>query len=307
MMPISIVILSHNRLDEISKKLPLMISGFQNPDEFQIIVVDNSSTDGSKQFLIDLQKKHPKIKLILNDKNLGVARGRNSGFAVAQREYVVALDDDTSMMIEDLRKIPGLFEKYDKAGILAFRVFHPVSGECQNDHGAVPCEVANHHGAGFAFRKCLFDQIGGIDDACDYGAEELDFAIRVHSVGWQVLYTPELSVFHNNLERNKETEKSRRIRREYNNVRIYYKYFPKLMATRNSFRYTLLVVRYWLMTFGSSGLDQLLSAGVKGRVAGLLNHEDISSSTIEFYNNSFLEPEFGNIPIMRKVLSRLFH
>lgn len=303
-MPISIVILSHNRLGELSTNLPRLLSESHCPDEFKVIVVDNNSTDGSRDFLVELRKKYPEIVLVLNVKNLGVGGGRNSGFAVAQRDYIVALDDDTRIAVEDLRRIPGLFEKYGRAGILAFRVVHTISGEPQNSHGAIPCEVANHHGAGFAFRRCLYAVLGGIDEECDYGAEELDFAIRVHALGWEILYIPELTVYHNSLERNPATEQHRRIRRIYNNIRVYHKYFPTRMAARNSFRYLIVAVRSWLAIYGFSGVGKLLGAGMNGRSAGLSQRQRVPDDTVAFYDDPLLRPEFGNVSLLTKMKNR---
>jgi GT2 family glycosyltransferase len=305
MLSLSLIILSHNRLLEISKNLPLLISSLDEPDEIQIIIVDNNSTDGSQLYLIDLQKKYPKIKLVLNNRNLGVGGGRNSGFAFATREYIVALDDDTSITIEDLRRIPKLFEKYSRAGLLAFRVVNPISNEIQNSHGESPCEIANHHGAGFAFRKIVYDHIGGIDEECDFGAEELDFSIRVRANGWVVLYVPELTVFHNNLPRKIIVDKFRRMRRVYNNVRIYFKYFPKWMAFRNGSRYLLLASRTWIMNYGLSGINDLVIAAFQGYDAGKLKYKTIPKDVVHFYNNIRLLPEFGNVPLFYKFAKSL--
>ena len=308
---VSVVILSHNRLDEISRNLPRLLSERSTFDEFEIIVVDNNSTDGSREFLINLQKEHPEIILVLNEKNKGVGGGRNSGFSMVNRKYVVALDDDTSIAIDELRQIPSLFEKYNRAGILAFRVVHPITGYLQNPHGDIPCEVANHHGAGFAIRRELLNILGGIDEECDFGAEELDFAIRVHAQGWQVLYVPELIVYHNSLETiNRELKiiQFRRMRRVFNNVRTYYKFFSVSMASRNSRRYTLIAIRSWVMTQKFNGLKDILrimQAHSEGRKAGLLKHQSVPAKTVEFYNNSNLRPEFGNVPLYRKVIDRI--
>ena len=65
MVPISIVILSHNRLGELSKNLPRLLSESHHPDEFQIIVVDNNSTDGSREFLQEMQIERPVAERLL--------------------------------------------------------------------------------------------------------------------------------------------------------------------------------------------------------------------------------------------------
>jgi GT2 family glycosyltransferase len=303
-VPVSIVVLSHNRLGELSNDLSRLLSESHHPDEFQIIVVDNNSTDGSREFLTELRKMHPEVVLVLNDKNLGVGGGRNSGFAVARREYVVALDDDATIATEDLRRIPDLFDKYLDAGLLAFCVVHPVTGALQNPHGNLPCEVANHHGAGFAFRRPLYVLIGGIDEECDFGAEELDFAIRARAQGWSVLFIPELTVYHNSVRRNRDLDQFRRIRRAYNNVRVYYKYFPRWMAFRNSRRYVVLYIWSWLSEHGFDGIEKMIGAAFRGRRAGITNHQPVPADTVVFYDNPALQPEFGNVSITDKLIKR---
>lgn len=303
MLPLSIIVLSHNRIEELSNNIPRLISLFNSVHEFQIIIVDNNSDDGSKEFLLDLKKINPQIELILNNKNLGVGGGRNSGFAIANREYIVALDDDTRISINDLRRIPKLFIKYSSAGILAFRVIHLYSANEQNPHGDKACEVANHHGAGFAFRRTLLEKVGGIDEECNFGAEELDFAIRVRAQGWKILYIPEITVYHNNYTRNHEIDRFRRTQRVYNNVRIYFKYFPVWMAYRNSLRYLLLAIRTWVQNHGFLCAIELIWASWKGYKMGKSNIQSIPDETVAYYNNSGLRPEFGNVPMVFKFLN----
>jgi len=305
MTPVSIVILSHNRLVELSKNLSLLLAGRLSPDEFEIIVVDNGSADGSTDWLTTVAHEHPEVTLVLNNDNRGVAGGRNCGYRVARRDFIVALDDDTNVSVDFLREVPALFAKYYRAGVLAFRVVHPISGELQNPHGPKACEVANHHGAGFALRRSLYVDLGGIDEECDYGAEEIEFAIRVRDCGMQVLYTPEVSVFHNSLDRESSTEKHRRVRRTYNNVRVYYKYFPPKMAARNSRRYTILAIHSWLAVFGPRGATRLLTAYRNGRRAGIAQHQAISDKAVAFYDNPELRPEFGNVSLWRKLAGRI--
>ena len=95
MIKISIIILSHNRLDDLRANLPALLSGLGT--EMELVVVDNASTDGSCEFLDEFREVYPTVKLVLHDSNTGVAIGRNSGFRVATGEYVVSLDDDAVM------------------------------------------------------------------------------------------------------------------------------------------------------------------------------------------------------------------
>ena len=307
MLPLSIVILSHNRKSELETNLPPLASLIP---QIELIVVDNASSDGSREFLQCFKIKHPSVILVLNEENRGVAGGRNTGFPLANRPFIVALDDDTFLPIATLQEIPGKFYQYPSAGVIAFNIVHPLTGELQNDHGDQPCQVANHHGAGFAFRAELFKITGGIDEECNFGAEELDFSIKVRAAGMGNLFLPELIAFHNSIPRKKVISQFRRIRREYNNVRIYFKYFPLGMAFRNSFRYLYWTVSSWKTLYGLISALQLFLAAGRGMVSGVRNRHHLPDEVVAFYNNPLLQPEFGNVPTVRKALwckfSRLF-
>lgn len=304
-LPVSIVVLSYNKLSDLSNNLPQLLSEKNSPDEFELIVVDNVSTDGSREYLIELKKQYPEIILVLNEINNGVGGGRNSGWKLASREFIIALDDDSSIKIEDVRQIPYLFKKYHDAGILAFRVIHPITHNLQNPHGLEACEVANHHGSGFALRRSIFNQIGGNDEAVLYGADELEFSIRVYAHGWKVIYIPELTIYHNVTKKSNPTELFLAAGYIYGNVRLLFKFFPKYMATRNSIRYCIITSRFWLSEFGFLSLKKLIITYLRARKEGVQNHQKIPNKTIKFYNSSKLLPEFGNVPLHTKLIQLL--
>jgi GT2 family glycosyltransferase len=60
----------------------------QTYDDFEIIVVDNASTDGSEEFI---RVNYPEIKIVQTGKNLGYAAGNNAGFEVAEGEYIAVI------------------------------------------------------------------------------------------------------------------------------------------------------------------------------------------------------------------------
>jgi len=79
---ISVVVLSHDRRsDLISNVLPLL-AGMEHGN-WELIVVDNASSDGTIDALEDLSKSPPKLQVILSSENLGVAMGRNTGYRLA--------------------------------------------------------------------------------------------------------------------------------------------------------------------------------------------------------------------------------
>src|SRR3990172_4830039 len=93
---VSIVILNWNGLKDTLACLE-SLKAVDYPS-FEIILVDNGSTDGSPEKLASLAKENPKIRLILNSKNLGFSKGYNVAIQKAlehSAEYVLLLNNDT--------------------------------------------------------------------------------------------------------------------------------------------------------------------------------------------------------------------
>jgi GT2 family glycosyltransferase len=95
----------------------------------------------------------------------------------------------------------GASTRGPSAGALAFRVVHGDSGEPQNEHGRARVRVGNFHGAGHAIRRSALDVAGHLDESCFFGAEEVEFAMRLLSCGMTTVYTPDLEARHFNFTR----------------------------------------------------------------------------------------------------------
>jgi len=67
-------------------------------DDFEIIVIDDGSTDGSRELLRSLQDELPELKLVFHDKNRGYGGALQSGFKAASKELVFYTDGTPSMM-----------------------------------------------------------------------------------------------------------------------------------------------------------------------------------------------------------------
>jgi GT2 family glycosyltransferase/glycosyltransferase involved in cell wall biosynthesis len=91
---VSVVVLTYNNLDLTRACVDSLLRWSDYPN-LEIIVVDNASTDGTPAYLRQLHEENPKIKLLLNDRNLGFASGNNVGLEIATGEYLVMLNNDT--------------------------------------------------------------------------------------------------------------------------------------------------------------------------------------------------------------------
>jgi len=302
--PMSVVLLSHNRLDELIRNIPELIDNCARFG-YELIIVDNASDKNICSYLTRITSSKPNVVLMLNESNLGIAGGRNSAFALAQGEFVLSIDDDTRVSSEVLRDLPGLMRgKYLEVGILALRIKHPFTGEEQNFAGDYDTPVRNHHGAACVIRREVLARIGGIDDFCDFGFEELDICIRAHAAGFQILYTPELVVYHNSYLRPGGVGFERRRKRIFNCSRTMCKYFPFWMAQKLSARYFVQAIRGFILNKEISNLFRLFLDHLRGCYLGLRHRTLMPPATVAYYSDPNLVPENGNQPYFGPLIKR---
>lgn len=120
----SIVVLSCNRLEYLRGTLDAVHQSL-DPQSFELVVVDNASTDGSVEYLRAEAERGRIHKLILRDVNDGAAFGFNIGFAYTDpsTEFVVKLDNDLRILTPDWLRVMGkIFDENPTVGMLAFDI-----------------------------------------------------------------------------------------------------------------------------------------------------------------------------------------
>jgi GT2 family glycosyltransferase len=272
---------------------------------YELIIVDNASREEVRSYLAVTVARHPHVVLLQNGTNLGVAGGRNTAYAVVNGEFVLSIDDDTRVSHETLRELPGLMRlKYPQVGILAFRVLHAETKVDQNHYGEEERLVSNHHGAAVAIRREVLSRVGGIDDYCAFGSEEIDLCIRAHASGFEIRYTPELVAFHNSFVRQGNDFLDRVKMRVFNHARTMHKYFPLAMANRVANRYLCQMSLKWIMERDVASLGALGLASLRGRYLGRRHRTPVPRSTVVYYADAHRVPEFGNKPLFRQLVYR---
>lgn len=209
---VSIVIINWNGKEHLARCLASLEA--QTYRDFEVIVVDNGSADGSVAFL---RERYPTVHLICNDRNLGFARANNQGIAVARGRYIVILNNDSQTEPQWLEALVSAAERHpeigafaplvlfndrrdtvDSAGLTISVLGHGVQnllGE-RVERVAEVHEVFGVSGTAALFRRELLQDVGLFDE--DYFAyyEDVDLAWRARLRGWRARLVPEAIVYH---------------------------------------------------------------------------------------------------------------
>ena len=211
---VSVVVLTYNNLRFTKACLKSLERNTRYPD-WELVLVDNASTDGSREYLAAYAHGKHWIKLIQNDENLGFAAGNNRGLHAATGEYLVVLNNDTYVtrgwlmdLVRHLRKDPGL-------GLVG-AVTNNIGNEAKIDiHYA---DMAEMEQAAHAYTKphareeldvnvlaffcaamprSLFETVGGLDESFGLGFfEDDDYCRRVAAEGYRIAVAEDVFVHH---------------------------------------------------------------------------------------------------------------
>ena len=297
---LALVVLSHERRDEIHRNMPALIEAADR-NGMELVIVDNGSRDGSQELLMEMCAGKANVRLVLNSNNKGVAGGRNDGWNLATREIIVNIDEDTIVTVEDLVRLVRIADLYPDAALVFPRVRDHQTGRDLTPFGDVSCTPGNFLGGCHLVRRAAFLQVGNLDEGCRFGGEELDYSIRARSLGYEVVFDPSVEVRHNGLVRSGDQARWRRSQWMYNYVRVLFKHFPARVASVFAFRCIVAHVVSGVRTCGISFVPLLLVSASRGMRDGLRTRSIIPGSVVDFYRDPALRPDLGNVPITTKV------
>lgn len=237
--------------------------------KFEVFVIDNDSQDGTDEMV---KKNFPRIKLIVNYKNVGFARANNQAIQEAKGDFVLLLNPDTEIIENALEKMVSFMKKNQEVGIAGCQLLNP-DGTIQPSarklpdllshiiillklHNFLPHlksiknyymlnwphnqvkEVDQIMGAFFLIRYEVIRKIGLLDNNFFIWYEEVDYCQRVKKAGWKVIYTPEAHIIH---KKGKSFEQQFPIKKQliFNKSILYY--FKKHKPLWN---YIILLILY---------------------------------------------------------------
>ncbi len=214
---VSIIIINWNNYNDSKECLRSLAElTYKN---IEIIVVDNNSTDGSVQKLLNEQVGYTVIR---NSENLGFAAGNNVGIrkAIANNtDYVLILNNDTIVKNDCLEPMVSFLEKNIKVGIVGGKIyFHSnpeviwtIGGDVKLMRGGSVYygnnekdigqyneikELTHISGCMSLIRKEVLKDVGLLSEQYFFRGEEWDFCYRVKKAGYKLYYIPEAIIWH---------------------------------------------------------------------------------------------------------------
>lgn len=256
----------------------------QSVKDPEVIVVDNGSTDGSREYL----RNYPKVRTIELDQNYGFCGAVNIGIKAAEGEYIILLNNDTEVdpqFTEELLKVIKSDERIFSCSSKMVQ-FHDRSR--MDDGGDYYCALGWAFGRGkghlvenydrqvnvFAacagaaiYRKSLLESLGYFDEAHFAYLEDMDLGYRARIQGYRNVYAPKAVVYHVGSGFSGSAHNSFKVKlSSRNNVYLAYKNMPVLQLLLNS---PLLLVGHVIKFFFflRKGLGKEYVQGVKEGIA----------------------------------------
>lgn len=195
---VSIVMLAWNRKEDVRESLTRIAE--IEYDNYEVIVVDNASTDGTQELV---KTEFPHVNLIEMSENVGI-KAYNVGFEQAKGDYIIIIDDDSFPAKTAMRRMVKAFEQDPQLGVCAFDVrnyynYDDINQDIDNDEGvkAVPRDYyMGFNGAGVGVRKDVFKQIGYYPEEFFLYFNEMDCAYKIWDAGYKIEFFSNIVSYH---------------------------------------------------------------------------------------------------------------
>ena len=204
MAKISVVVVNFNGkrfLDDCLNSLSI-----QTYNDYEVIVVDNASQDGSVEHI---RSRFPWARIVENKVNLGSTGGNNSGIREASGEFIATLNNDTRVEKDFLERLAGPMSD-PGIGMCGSKMVYPngkinSTGLCLSRSGASWDRGASEEARGqydrqdeifgacagaALYRRKMLDEIGLFDEDFFIFMEDIDLTLRARCAGWRCIYVP---------------------------------------------------------------------------------------------------------------------
>jgi len=224
MLALSIIIVNWNTRGLLAQCLQSLYDTTSDLD-FEVIVVDNASADGSAAMV---HRDFPQVQIIANAENVGFVQANNQALVRCRGRYVLLLNSDARVLPESVDKAVRFMEEHPRAGVVGVRLLNP-DGTFQVSYTPFPtlwreflilsglgrllirptfpsygAEIEKGaqrikgyvEGAYLMVRREAVDQVNELDERIFMYAEDVDWCYRFHRAGWEVWYLPQATIVH---------------------------------------------------------------------------------------------------------------
>lgn len=251
-MDLSLVVCTRNRAAQLPDCLKA-IAATQTRHDWELVLVDNGSTDDTPAILRQFQASHGLNIRLVTEPVAGLSRARNAGWQATRGAYIAFTDDDCYIDPTYLQQIADCFDADPRLGYLGGRIllFDPTDlritiQERTRREALLPgvfLPAGLIQGANFAFRRSALEEIGGFDEHLGAGTpfpcEDVDAIARASAAGWNGAYDPRPLVYHHH-RRKTEAERDK-LMAQYDHGRGAY-YAKSLLRRRHRGVYA----KHWL-------------------------------------------------------------
>lgn len=215
---ISVVICTRNRAESLKKTLD-SLRAMDVPDfSWELIVVDNNSTDNTREIVDEYKIKSGLNVVYVFEKKRGLANARNAGIKKAKGEIIAFTDDDVIVDKNWLSCIVNEFESDSSISLMGGRVElydpndQPVTIRTLKERRyftSLDQLFSLIPGCNMAFRRTVLEALKNFDPSFGAGtrlqsAEDSDFFYRAYKRGFRMAYSPDFLVYHNHGRRTEE-------------------------------------------------------------------------------------------------------
>jgi GT2 family glycosyltransferase len=220
-----ISVISYNGLSFLKECLDSLLS-YPPDKEYEILVVDNASSDGSPEFI---KNSYPQIKLIINNVNIGFAAANNQAIKSSKSEYVLLINSDCKVYKDSLNKLIEFMDSVRNAGVIGPKIinsdgsiqfscrkfpsilnagFHSIltniapNNPFSRKYKLVdinrdnPFEVDWVSGSCMLIRRDALDDAGFMDEHYFMYVEDVDLCYQMWKKNWKVFYFPHSEILH---------------------------------------------------------------------------------------------------------------
>lgn len=214
---VSVVVLNWNGKHFLEKCLDSLLN--QDYPNFEVLLVDNGSTDNSLEFVRSKFGKNGKLRVVALRKNYGFSKGNNIGIKYARGDYIIVLNNDTEVKKNLITKLVETAERSERIGSVGCKIVTDkgktwFSQKFTNGGFIVPFflqTLAKEHieavsndfytnlansGCAVLYRRSVLDEVGLFDEDFGSNSEDWDLGYRINMAGFKSVYIPAPLVFH---------------------------------------------------------------------------------------------------------------